>query len=359
MDAVVLVGGEGTRLRPLTYDVPKQMLPVVDRPMIEHVVEWLATHGVDRVVLSLGYRPDAFLAAYPDGVCAGVEMAYAIEAELLDTAGAIRFAARSAGVEGTFIVLNGDVLSDFDVGSLVARHRASGATGTIQLTPVEDPSAFGVVPTDDSGRVVAFIEKPPPGTAPTNLINAGCYVLEPSVLDLIPDGRRVSIERETFPALVERGTLFAMGSDTYWLDTGTPEKFLQASLDVLDGRRTERSLPRAPEVVPGVRSAAPAAALAGVRPPGYVGAGANIDAAAEVSRSVVLDGAVVSAGARVSGSILMAGCTVGAGAVVESSILGTDSTVGEGSSVVAFSVVGAGAAVAPGVGLSSARHPAP
>src|SRR5579863_9170996 len=205
MRAVILVGGEGTRLRPLTYSVPKQMLPVAEVPLIERVLAHLVGHGVTDVVLSLGYRPDAFIDAFPDGTCAGATLAYAVEEEPLDTAGAIRYAAVSAGIDGTFLVFNGDVLSDLDVTALVAFHQERGAEGTVALTPVEDPSAFGVVPTDGEGRVVAFIEKPRRQDAPTNLINAGTYVLQPAVLARIPGGRRVSIERETFPALVGEG----------------------------------------------------------------------------------------------------------------------------------------------------------
>ncbi len=206
MRAVVLVGGFGTRLRPLTAHTPKQMLPIVDRPMIERVVARLADHGVTDAVLSLGYRPDAFLEAYPDDTCAGVALHYAVEPEPLDTAGAIRFAALDGGIEDTFVVVNGDVLTDLDVGALWAFHQRTGAEGTIALTPVDDPSRYGVVPIDDDGRVEAFVEKPPPGTAPTNWINAGTYVLEPSVLDRIPAGRRVSIERATFPEMVADGS---------------------------------------------------------------------------------------------------------------------------------------------------------
>lgn len=161
MRAVVLVGGEGTRLRPLTLTAPKQMLPIVEEPMIERVVGHLADHGMGDAVLSLGYRPDAFIDAYPDGTIAGVRLTYAVEPSPLDTAGAIRFAAAHAGIDETFVVVNGDVLTDSDLSGLVAFHRERGAEATISLTPVEDPSAFGVVPTDDQGRVEAFIEKPP------------------------------------------------------------------------------------------------------------------------------------------------------------------------------------------------------
>jgi mannose-1-phosphate guanylyltransferase len=319
--AVVLVGGEGTRLRPLTLHTPKQLLPVGGTPMIERVVANLARSGrVDGVVLSMGYRPDAFTEAYPDGQCAGVSITYAIEPELLDTAGAVRFAARSAGLDGPFLVINGDVLTALDVSELVDFHQRSGAEGTISLTPVEDPSRFGVVPTDDNGRVQAFIEKPPPGEAPTDLINAGTYVLEASVIDRIPDGRRVSIERETFPAMVEAGTLFALASDAYWIDTGTPDTYLQANLDAIAGANV---------VGPGATVASSATVECSA-----VGAGACIGEGAHVIESVLLDGARVEAGATVVRSMLGRRATVGAGARVEDlTVVGDDSTVDGGAAL--------------------------
>jgi mannose-1-phosphate guanylyltransferase len=205
MNAIVLVGGFGTRLRPLTLTRPKQLLPILDRPMLEWVVERLAGAGATEVVLSLGYLPSAFQEAYPDDRCAGARLRYAIEPEPLDTAGAIRFAAEAAGIDRSdepFVVINGDVVTDADLGALLELHHSCGAEGTIALTPVEDPSRYGVVPIDEDGRVRAFIEKPPAAEAPSRWINAGTYVLEPSVLGRIPGGRRVSIERETFPAMV-------------------------------------------------------------------------------------------------------------------------------------------------------------
>ena len=231
MKAVVLAGGEGTRLRPLTFSTPKQMLPVAGRPVIERVVEKLGCHGVDEVVLSLGYRPDAFIRAYPGGTCAGVALTYVVEDSPLDTAGALAFAAREAGVgDGTFVAMNADVLTEIDVTALVEFHHLSGGAATIALTPVEDPSLFGVVPVDGRGQVEAFIEKPLTGLAPTKMINAGVYVLGPSFLDRVPAGRRVSVEREVFPALAEDGVLYALGSDALWTDMGTPEKYLEANL---------------------------------------------------------------------------------------------------------------------------------
>ena len=292
----MLVGGQGTRLRPLTDSTPKQMLPIVDVPMVERVLAHLARSGVTDAVLSLGYKPDVFLAAYPDGRCGGVGITYAVEPEPLDTAGGIAFAARTAGITQTFVAVNGDVLTQFRVCDLIEFHRARGATASIHLTPVEDPSAFGVVPTSADGRVLAFVEKPPPGEAPTNLINAGTYVLEPSVLDLVPAGRRVSMERDVFPALVDAGSLYALASDDYWLDTGTPAKYLQANLDLIEGKA-------------------------------FVGAGAVVAPSARVDGSVIGAGACVGAGAQVVGSLVMPGAVVEEGAVVKRSIVSADNTV--------------------------------
>jgi mannose-1-phosphate guanylyltransferase len=232
---VVLVGGFGTRLRPLTLTTPKQLLPVGGVPMIEGVLRHLASHGIDEAVLSLGYKADAFMAAYPDDECAGVRLSYAVEPEPLDTAGGIAFAARAAGIDERFVVVNSDVLTDADYGSLIARHDARGAEGTIFLTPVDDPSQFGVVTTDGDGRVEAFIEKPPAGEAPSNLINGGFYVLEPSVIDRVGVGARVNIERVTFPAMVDDRSLYAFELAGYWLDVGTPERYLEANLDASNG----------------------------------------------------------------------------------------------------------------------------
>lgn len=324
MRAVVLVGGKGTRLRPLTHTAPKQMLPVAGRPMIEWVLEHLAGHGVDEAVLSLGYRPDAFTDAYPDESCGGVRLRYAVEDVPLDTAGAIAFAARSCGLaDETILVVNGDVLTGLDVSALIEFHRSRGARATIALTPVEDPSRYGVVPTDPDGRVLDFIEKPAPGTAPTNLVNAGTYVLEPSVLAGIPATGPVSIERATFPALVATGQLYAMASDADWLDAGTPATYLSANLS---------------------RRGAVKADATGIHPDAKVsgsvlGAGVSVGPGATVEDSLVLDGASVAGGATVRRSIVGWGATIGAGALVtDLSVLGLDAAVAEGATVRATTV---------------------
>ena len=331
MRAVVLVGGFGTRLRPLTSDLPKQMLPILDRPMIEHVVGHLAAHGVEEVVLSLGFLPDAFLDAYPDGLCAGIPLHYAVEPEPLDTAGAIRFAAEDAGIDEAFLVLNGDVLTDLAVDELIGFHRASGAEATVSLTPVDDPSRYGVVPTDADGRVTGFVEKPPAGAAPCNWINAGTYVFEPSVLGRIEPGRRVSVEREVFPAMADEGVLYGVRSEAYWVDTGTPETYLGVQLDLLDGVRgpARSGVDDAAEIHPG----------------------------ATVRRSVIGPGAVVAEGSRVCDSVVMAGSKIGEGAVVDGSLVGTDAIIGPDARVLGLSVVGHGAEGGAGEHLTGDCRP--
>ncbi|MHB8681165.1 MAG: sugar phosphate nucleotidyltransferase [Acidimicrobiales bacterium] len=358
MKAIVLVGGEGTRLRPLTYTTPKQLLPVVEVPMLERVVGHLAAHGVDEVVLSMGYRPDAFRARYPDGRAAGVELHYAVEPELLDTAGAVRFAAESAKLTESFLVVNGDVLTDIDITSLVAFHRDVGAAGTIALTPVEDPSRFGVVPTDETGRVQAFVEKPPPGESPTNLVNAGTYVLEPEILDDIPAGRRVSIERETFPQLVAAGTLFARRCDGYWLDTGTPEAYLKAHADLLGGLRGPSPAPGARQIAQEVWTLGTPEIGGTLGPRTLIGDGATVEAGAEVSGSVVGAGARVEGGAAVEDAVLLPGATVAEGAIVRRSVIGHRSVVSANAHVEPVTVVGDDVTVAPGSELRDARVPA-
>ena len=332
MRAVVLVGGFGTRLRPLTLTKPKQMLPVVHRPMIDWVVGHLAPFGIDEAILSLGYKPDAFIEAFPDSTCAGVRLRYAVEPEPLDTAGAVGFAARDAGIDETFLVVNGDVFTDLDVSSLVDFHRARGAEGTLHLTPVDDPSMFGVVPTDDDGRVIAFIEKPSRDEAPTNLVNGGTYVLEPSVLDRIASDRRVSIEREVFPAMASEARLYAMSTNDYWLDTGTPQQYLQANIDLLSGRR--------------------GGAFEGIDPT------ATVDPAATVERSVISSGCRIDAGVIVHDSVLMESVTVETGATVNTSVIGSQARIGAGATLDG-AVVGDGYVVAPGESLSQTRVPEP
>jgi mannose-1-phosphate guanylyltransferase len=331
MRALVLVGGFGTRLRPLTNDIPKPVLPVGHVPMIVRLVQRLERGGVDDVTLALGFRPEPFRSAFPDDRCGDVKIHYAVEPEPLDTAGAIGFAARATGIDDTFVVANGDILTDLDVGSLVDFHRAHHAEATIHLTPVEDPWAYGVVDVDNNGRVHRFVEKPAPGTEPSNLINAGTYVLEARVLDRIEGGRKVSIERETFPAVVAAGGLFAMATDDYWIDTGRPEPYLQANLDVLNGvRKTERAE--------------------------SVASGAQVHRSASVASSLIGDGASVGADSKILESVVLPGATVGAGSVVERSIV--MGRIGDGVHAERV-VVGAHGVVLDGERVVDVRRPDP
>jgi len=357
--AVVLVGGTGTRLRPLTLTVPKQVLPIVEVPMIERVLAYLEGHGVDEAVLSLGYLHGAFEALFPDGTAGGVRLTYAVEPEPLDTAGAVGFAARHAGISERFLVVNGDVLTDLDITAMVAFHVERKAQATISLAQVDDPSAFGLVPIDGDGKVVAFVEKPAPGAVGAALVNAGTYVLEPSVLDLIPEGRRVSIEREVFPALATAGTLYGFASPDYWTDTGTPRQYLQSQLDLVAGRRPGPPAPGARAGAGGVWTMDGADAGAGVEGPALVGAGARVAADASVARSVVGAGCRVEPGARVVGSVLLPGVVVEKGAVVDGSILGAGVRVGEGAEVCGTSVLGDGYVVEAGAHLDGVRLPDP
>ena len=323
MFALVLVGGFGTRLRPLTEHTPKQMLPICGVPMIEWVVSHLADHGIEEIGLALGYRPDAFLAAYPDGQIAGIPYKVAVEPEARGTAGAIRFAALEMELNEPFLVLNGDVLTDLDIGALLSFHQERKAEATIALQAVADPSQFGVVTTSDDGRVREFIEKPPANSSPSNTINAGTYVLNPSVIARIPDTRPVSIERETFPKMALAETLFALESDTYWLDTGTPKQFLEANLDVLHGRR--RAKPELP--------VAAVDATAQVED-SVIGTGSHIDAEAVIQRSVLFNDCRVSRGATIIDSVLSENVYVGEGATIEGSVIGLGDRFEAGSQIV-------------------------
>ncbi len=355
MKAVVLVGGEGTRLRPLTLTTPKPLLPIVNQAFIERQLVWLAHHGVDEVVLSLGYRADAFEKHFPDGRFGGARLHYKIEDEPLGTAGAIKYAAE--GIDERFIVCNGDVLTALDLSAMVAFHDARGAEATISLYEVDDPSAFGVVPTRDDGRVIAFVEKPPADRAPTKWINAGTYILEPSFLDRVPPRLHVSVERETFPRMLEsHGALYGYKSDTYWLDIGTPQKYLEAQADVLAGRVGLPPTAAAHERGPGVW-VEPGVADDGatIDAPSYLGEDASIGAGTVVTRGVIGPGARVGRHCRVERALLLAGAQIGDGAVVRDSVVGPHAVVAAGAVLTDYTLIGADAQVPAGARLSGAK----
>ncbi len=313
MKALLLAGGLGTRLRPLTYTRPKHLLPIGNRPHIVHVLDLLQKYGINEVVLLTSYLAETFEPVVRDARARGINVEVTREEEPLGTAGALKNAENFLADE-TFVVVNGDILTNVDLGGLIEFHRKRGAEATILLTPVEDPSIYGVVPTSENGRVLGFVEKPPREEAPTNLINAGVYVFERSILGRIPKGKVWSAERALFPGLVEEGAEFyALGLSGYWMDIGTPEKYLQANIDLLEGRYTT-------------------------------------DQVSVPEDSVLAVDARVGEHARVSCSCLGPGVVIEEHAVVTRSVLLSDVIVGEGSSV-DRSILGEGAKVAPGATL--------
>ncbi len=324
MKAVVLVGGEGTRLRPLTETIPKPLVPLVDRPSLDHVLDHLARHGVHEVVLSSSYLESTFR-AFIEARHGDPRITWITEAEPLGTGGAI-VNALGAVADGPFLALNGDILTDLDLTAMVAFHRERGAVATIALTHVEDARPFGLVPTEPDGRVIEFREKP---TEPVpGDVNAGTYVLEPSVLRAFPVGVPLSIEREIFPRLIAEGLpVYGFRSDAYWLDLGTPAQYLRAHADLLAGRVAGEPAYAAPYLAEGARVHLRARLGKAV----VVGPGASVGPDAEVDDSVLLAGAAVEAGARVVGSILGPRSRVGAGATVIDTVLAEGAAVREGA----------------------------
>lgn len=324
MKAVVLVGGEGTRLRPLTETRPKPLIPFMDRPFLHHPLDLLSEHGIEEVVLSSPYLEEEFRAFLQERG-GSPRITWITEEVPLGTCGAI--ASARDHLDDTFVVCNGDVLTDLDVTALVGLHLERGAVATIALTPVEDARPYGLVETDAEGRILAFREKPS-DPVPGN-VNAGTYVLEPRALDGVPEGVPVSIERETFPDLIARGEpLYALVSDAYWRDLGTPESYLEAHLDALAGRVSGVSTDR-PHVGPGAVVEAGAAVEETV----VVGRRARVADGARLRRSVLHEEAFVAEDAEVSGSILGPRSEVGAGAEVEDTVLGEGARVAPGAAV--------------------------
>jgi mannose-1-phosphate guanylyltransferase len=328
VEGVLLVGGLGTRLRPLTVYTPKPMLPVAGVPFVLHQLARLRDAGVTHVVLATSYRAEVFEGYLGDGTAFGLELEFVTEDDPMGTGGAIRNVVDRlrSGPDDPVVVLNGDVLSGHDIGGQVAWHRRTGADVTLHLVRVADPRAYGSVLTDASGRVTRFLEKTPEPV--TDQVNAGCYVFRRSVLDAIPSGRAVSVERETFPGLLERGALLlGCVDDAYWLDLGTPEAFVTGSRDLVLGvvRSSAVPGPPGPSLVLGGAVVEPGAVVDGGS---VVGAGAHVAAGAQVHGSVLQDGAVVGTGARIFSSVVGSGASVGERTVVQGAVLGDDSRVG-------------------------------
>ncbi|MEA2272908.1 MAG: mannose-phosphate guanylyltransferase [Solirubrobacteraceae bacterium] len=337
MQALVLAGGEGTRLRPLTLTTPKPVMPLAGRPFLSFMLDWLARHGVDEALLSLGYRADVVERVLGD-THHGMKLQYLVEDEPLGTAGPLRLAADQGLIDGRVLVLNGDCLTDLDLTAMLRRHEETGASGTIALAAVEDTASYGVVPTKESGEVEAFLEKQP-GPAPTNRINAGTYVLERSVIDLVPPGRAVSIEREIFPQLVGNG-LYGFDFDGYWIDIGTPDRYLEATYDLLAGR-AESELPPRDETDSLIYD-------------GCITSGARIGPLTVVGRHCS-----VGHGSTVERAVLHDDVRVGHDCTITEAIVGEGVRIGDGARIDADVIVGAGATIAAGAAPASGTRVAP
>jgi mannose-1-phosphate guanylyltransferase len=356
VQAVILAGGEGTRMRPLTQTVPKPVITLVDRPLIVFMLEWLRGHGVDDVVLCCGFLAASVETALGDGQAFGLKLRCVAEPEPLGTGGALKYA--EALLDERFLMLNGDVLTDLDLTAQIAQHERTRAMGTLALVGVEDPSAFGLVRMTPERAVTEFVEKPTADQIDTNMISAGAYVLERGVVDMIAPDRNISIEREVWPALIGKG-LYGYPHDAYWLDVGTPERYLQATFDIIagkmssnvDARLGEQHLCIADAAAVDGRVIAPALIEAGCR----IAAGAQVGGltvlgervgvgvGTKIERAVVMRGAEIGADCRLRDCIVAAGATIGPRTRIDGG-----SVVGEGVTIGADNVISGGARFAPG-----------
>lgn len=330
MQALILAGGKGTRLRPLTNHTPKPIVPICNRPFLLYQLDVLRAAGITDITLSLSYQPQRIEQLLGDGSDFGVHLKYAVEPQPMGTAGAVRFAAEH--IRETTIVFNGDVLTDLNLETVIREHEARRAAATIVLTPVEDVSAFGVVETGEDNRVARFLEKPKPGETRFNTINAGTYILDPRVLDFIPDGQSYSFEYDFFPDLLRRGEAFFahVPPDAYWLDIGTPARYLKAHHDLLRDRVgrikiAERQNIDGKEII--VDSHSLIASDCTLKPGAEIinsalGEGCHIEEKARIENSVLWPHTRVAAGARVIDSIIGRGCHIGRSAHVARSVLG-------------------------------------
>jgi mannose-1-phosphate guanylyltransferase len=359
MQAVILVGGEGTRLRPLTSTVPKPVVPLVDRPFISYMLEWLCAHGIDDVIMSCGFLATSVRNVLGDGSGYGVRLRFVEEPDPRGTAGALKFA--ESMLDERFLMLNGDVLTDINLTEQIAQHERTGAKATLALVPVEDPSAYGLVHLEENGAVRDFVEKPSPDRIDTKLISAGAYVLEREILELVPAGRNVSIEREVWPRLIGAG-LYGFPSESYWLDIGTPARYLQGTFDILEGnvqtavreRLGDSYLSVSAEAQVDGRAIPPAV----IEPGAIVAEGAHIGslvvlghdvkigAGSTVERAVILNGSEIGENCTLRDCIVAAGCRVGAGTHIQEGAV-----LGEGVTVGADNTIAGGARIFPGVTL--------
>ena len=352
MQALILAGGEGTRLRPLTSNVPKPVVELVDRPFISYMIEWLRGHGVDDIILACGFMADGVRGVLGDGTSLGVRLRYVEEPVPLGTGGALKYAEEL--LDPRFFMLNGDILTDMDLTAQLGQHEATGARITLALIPVDDPSAYGLVRRREDRSVSEFVEKPRPDEIDTNLVNAGAYIIEREVLtEMAPAGTRISIERELFPTLVARG-LFGYEASGYWMDIGTPERYLRATFEILEGEvRTEIGTRVA--LAGGVLFDGGREGIAGVvHGPAMIGAGCRLAAGSIIGARTVLGRDVsVGEGAHIEGSVLLSGAHVGARTRISDSIIGPGVTIGERCRIEGRCVLGEGVSIGAGNALAA------
>jgi mannose-1-phosphate guanylyltransferase len=365
MKAVILVGGEATRLRPLTCNIPKAMVPVLNTPFLEHVIRHLGRHQIRDIVLAIGPLARPIESYLGDGSQLGVRLSYVVEDIPLGTAGAIKNAEKY--LDETFLVLNGDIFPDLDITAMVDFHRERKAKATIALTSVDDPTSYGVIDTDAWGRVTRFLEKPTWSEVTTNMINAGTYALEPDILAKISPQTKVSIERETFPLLLEEGEpVYAYSSSSYWLDTGTPEKYLQLHRDLLSGKCKQYPLPPGKELLIGEKcNIHPTAQIKGgvvigancsigrqvkLTGPVVIGRGCQILSGAFVEESVIWHNVHIGQHVSLTGSIVADHCYLNDDSVCEDSVLGDNVTIGGGGKLEPGSQIWPGTMVGEAIG---------
>ena len=342
MKAIILAGGLGTRLRPLTWNTPKSLVPVLNRPFLEYVLRHLKQHGINEVVLALSNLSSPILECFGDGHNLGIRIEYLIEESARGTAGAIKNAA-SRLVSDTFFVLNGDIFSDLDYTAMLKFHYKCHSSATIALTAVDNPQAYGLVKTADTLQVTSFIEKPGPEEITTDLINAGTYILEPNVLDLIPPGTAYSTERQLFPSMLANGSsVYAFPSDGYWIDIGTPEKYRRLNSDLLLGTGGQYGFQNGGIIIghnsqihPTTKFKSPV--LIGdncvigsnvvITGPTVIGENCRIDEAAKISGSVIWHGVTINSGGCISSSIAAEACVFHANCEVEHTVLGARATI--------------------------------
>ena len=357
MQALILAGGEGTRLRPLTTTIPKPVVPLVDRPFIAFMLDWLRGHGVDDVIMSCGFLASGVRNVLGDGSAYGLRLRYVEEPQPLGTGGAVKFA--ESLLDERFLMLNGDVLTDLDVTAQLALHEQRGARATLALTPVEDPSAYGLVRTRDDGEVTGFVEKPSPNQIDTHNISAGIYVLDRSVLELLEPQQPASIERDVFPRLVGEG-LYAYVGEGYWLDIGTPERYLEGTFDILEGTVATAVAERMGDgflcVEPGTENGGrviPSALIerdCRIAANARIGGRAVLEAGVSVGEHTTIERAVVLRGSTIGANCTLRGCIVGAGVEIgDNTHVEGLAVLGEGVTIGADNVITNGARIFPGV----------